>query len=163
MGLKNFPTYERNPVDLKDIISVRKKQSDMGIALVKKDTGEILHDYDVEKRADGDYVHYDKAKFTKVYHDQMDAVKRFSTTGLKVLFYIFKVLPVNQDHFTIHVKECMDFCDFSTRTSVYKGLEELLKNNAINRKVGNLEFWINPNGFFNGSRVKYMEDKSKQQ
>ena len=126
MGLSSYPTYEENPVGVKGVISVKKKRTDIGIALVEKGSGEVLHDYDVENRGGEEYVKYDKEKFTKVYHDQMDAIKLFSSTGLKVLFYIFKVLPINKDSFTIHVDECMEFASFKTKASVYNGLEELL-------------------------------------
>jgi hypothetical protein len=45
-------------------------------------------------------------------------------------------------------------CDIS-QASYYNGIKELVKEKIIAKKLGSsIEYWLNPNIFFNGNRLK---------
>lgn len=165
MGLSSFPVSNSNPFVVDGIIRVRRSVDDKNnLLLVDESTGDIMARYAPD--TDVKYRKFDNEKFVKLYHRNMKALSRMGVTSLKVLFFVMYevgALSRNQqvDYFSIHIQDCMDFCGFRNRKSVYDGLEELLVLKAIFRKTGKLEFWINPNVFFNGDRVKYMEERAK--
>jgi hypothetical protein len=161
MGLNSFPSYNSNPATVSGVVRVRKQRDGMLVRLTNKVTGEVYDEQEVYADKEGEWVHYDNEKFVKVYHAQLRAMSHLSVTATKVLFYVFMVLPRGKDCLGVHLEECMETCGFSSRGSVYKGLEELVATQALFRKPGKLEFWINPNAFFNGNRVKYMEEQKK--
>jgi hypothetical protein len=44
--------------------------------------------------------------------------------------------------------------------SVYEGVKGLLDKDVVRKKLGSsIEFWFDPNIFFNGNRVKMLKHK----
>jgi hypothetical protein len=166
MALKDFPVFESNPAQVDNIIRVRRDFDRVGsrLLLIDSKTNEVLSTVQVENKGGAEYQKFDNEKFVKIYKQSIEAMSRLHPTSLKVLFYIFNQIEAytekrKTDHFSIHLEECMEFCGFATKKSVYNGIDGLLKIRVMFRKTGGLEFWVNPNAFFNGSRVQYMEDK----
>lgn len=166
MALGKYPSYTTNPEVVKNIVRVKrtvhKKDNQFNVRLTSKTTGEILHEYDIADTIDPKFVKYDNEGFLKLYHKNLQAFARLNQSASRMFFYIASQLGKNEDWLIIDIAESMDYCCLTSKVTVYKALEELLMVRAIFRKTSDdrtLQFWINPNAFFNGDRVKYMEKK----
>lgn len=95
---------------------------------------------------------YDSEAFTKVFLSGWKAMSELSLSASKILYYMLSVLKDDGIHFNI--KDCMEFTEYRNRQYVYKKIEEIKKKGII-RKDGRCFYRVNPNMFFNGSRIKY--------
>jgi|APGre2960657404_1045060.scaffolds.fasta_scaffold03265_2 hypothetical protein len=71
-------------------------------------------------------------------------IKDFSTSSFKVWCYIASVKEHNNDEVHISIDDCAEFCNYSSKVAVYKGIIELLEANFIFRKTGsNSLYFVN--------------------
>jgi hypothetical protein len=48
-------------------------------------------------------------------------------------------------------------CGIKSPNTIRGAIEDLIENKIIAQKLGsNIEFWINPNVFFNGNRIRLI-------
>lgn len=103
----------------------------------------------------------DPKSYTKLFHDTGDLVRRLSPSGLKIYLYIAMKLKINWDTIFLNPPDVCDWCNFG-KTSFHQALNELQANRIIARRLGShLEYWINPNIFYNGDRLKLF-NRNKQ-
>ena len=154
-SLTDFPTYEMLPF-LLDTALVRRKGASIKShrELVDPSTGEVI---------DGAITYgdseFDPTNFMKVYFRGFNNISKLNPYGLKVLLYLMKHSGKNVVNITIDTTECLEFCGYSSRNPMYKGLIDLLDNKIIAKATGKMNYWINPNVFYNGTPNKIVKDQ----
>lgn len=119
--------------------------------MVNPDDGET---YAVRHISKDKLEEHDPMQYTKVFAEAHFKVRKLSYTALKIFNYAVHRAALNKDIVLLNSADVMQQCDIS-QASFYNGIKELCKESIIARKVGSsLEFWINPNIFFNGNRLK---------
>jgi len=153
MKLSDYGTHTENPFmhDLSKVNLKTKKirlngdryVNDDGINLVTKDI------YKIEE--------YDPTKYTKVFHENMKEFYPLKDSSFKVFLYMTKLLKPNKIEVTFYREECVEEVGIS-ETTVYRALAQLVEHDFIARTRKDHLFYINPNLFFNGDRVRFIKE-----
>jgi hypothetical protein len=106
----------------------------------------------------------DSDKFTKIYHKQLKEMFSLTYPALKVYGYFIKEIQDNKnaDFVYFSIKDCMEFCGYSSHVMVYRGLTELVKKLFICKTNKPPQFWVNPLYAFNGDRIIIYKEYIKQ-
>ena len=84
---------------------------------------------------------------------------RLSEVSHKLLRYFEGIVQYNNDLVKFNSEKFMGEALIKSRTTVYKGIEELCRYGFITPYHKRSYYWINPFRFFNGNRVtKYPEN-----
>lgn len=167
MKLSEFEKNTENPF-LKEAIqqvekNVVKKIKTMGgtdkkaILQAVNNEGEILGHTQFVKQ-----IEVDEDQFAKIYLSNFSAFFDLQQSSIKVFGYILTQLKPNKDEFIFDREECMQYTEYKSDTSVFKGLTELLKNNIIARGKTDYRYFINPMIFFNGNRITFAKTYIKK-
>lgn len=114
------------------------------VEIVNIKTGEVK----TGKQIVGEQRYYDTSDFVKLFSPTDLMILTFS--AMKVWIYIMSRLRFGGFvHF--NYKECMEVTGYSTRSTIYRGLQELKKQDFI-RVKGRSEWWVNPNIIYRGQR-----------
>ena len=100
----------------------------------------------------------DRDKFVKIYLTEISALFDLSKTGIRMFSYVMQVLKINKATIYISVQDAIDYCHYKTKSSVYKGLGELISNKIIAMSTRPNLWHINPSIIFNGDRVTFVKD-----
>ena len=157
-AVSDYEEFELNPFLSKmSISSDRKRKYDYktGKDAADPETGEVLETYIetvyLEER--------DNASFVKIFKDNIKNCFSLSVTGIKMLEYFMGEAKINKDQVFFDVKTAQNVCKFVSRTSVYKGLINLLDKDIVARVKGKNNFYfINIHVFFNGDRLVVIKD-----
>jgi hypothetical protein len=99
----------------------------------------------------------DTMAYSKLFIDSLDVLMRLSSTALKVLIYSICTIRPLQTKVVLHIPDVKIGTGFSSDSSVKSAICELIEANIIAQKLGSsIEFWINPNIFFNGNRMRNL-------
>jgi len=121
------------------------------IQSVDQNTGEMFY---MKKLAKSKEVTHDALTYTKVFNKEIDRMYDMSINGYKLLLYCIYNLQPNKDTIVLHPETCMKECKMK-RTSYFAATKELKSRNIIKQKLKfNCEYYINPNIFFNGNRLR---------
>lgn len=105
----------------------------------------------------------DKATYTKMFSGMMRELFKLSPRGVKVFGYITTIAKPNKDVVMFDMEEAQEYTGYKKEQSILHGIEELLKENLIARTKKHYKYYINPNLFFNGSRLtlirQYIKDE----
>lgn len=101
----------------------------------------------------------DRASYTKLFKGGKLKLAELSSSGIKVLCYIMLNASPNQEDMCLHPQQVASEMGYRDQRSVYEGLVNLLNMGLLGRKTGYQScFWINPNLFFNGDRIKLLDN-----
>lgn len=118
------------------------------------ETGEI---FTIRRVAKDKRVLHDSLVYTKVFQDSIRQMCQLSSSAVKVMLYAMATVKPLSEIVVLNGPDVMLFCGIS-KTSAYEGTIELLDKKIISKKLGsNIEFWFDPNVFFNGNRVKLVK------
>lgn len=96
-----------------------------------------------------------RASFVLIYNNPMVNYKALSEASLKMLFFIFeRKVGLGLDFIVLSVNECCTELNLS-RPTITKGFVELIRNKLISKREDNV-WWINPNYFYAGNRLKIL-------
>jgi hypothetical protein len=99
----------------------------------------------------------DTMAYSKLFIDSMDMLMRLSSTALKVFIYSMCTIRPLQNKVVLHIPDVKIRTGFSSDSSVKSAICELIEANILAQKLGSsIEFWINPNIFFNGNRLRNL-------
>ena len=102
---------------------------------------------------------------TQKYYDTTDFIKLFepevligmSAPCVAVFSYIMSHLQFG-GYVSFDYQDCLQYTGYSSRQSVYSGLQELRKKDIIRQK-SRTDWWVNPNIVYRGQRDElYVED-----
>ena len=115
------------------------------------ETGEMF----VMKRIPKDrIVPHDALVYTKFFQDSIHQLCSLGNSSLKILLYSIANVKPFSETVVLNGPDVMLFCGIS-KSSFYDGIIELLDKKIFCKKLGsNIEFWFDPNIFFNGNRIK---------
>ena len=144
MKLTSFPTYSKNPfsIDSRHIRTFTKLKKD-------KITGEVRNMLDSG----------DKQKHVRIFPEAFNDFKDLNSMAVSILGYIFK--QVKEDTVLLSVSALAEELGVSARTTIYRGIADLLEKAFICRKAGTNIYFINPAKIYPGSRAKWFEKVNK--
>ena len=150
-GIKDFEVFKESPYTLLGVESRNRVSVAKGQVVSDTSTGEL---YDMRKLAKTETVEVDTLSYTKVYHNSLESVSEFSIPALKIWCFILQAIKPTKYAFEINFKEAMEFSGYKSIPNIYKGIVELLDKGFIAKSVGRNMFFLNPNYYFNGDRLK---------
>jgi hypothetical protein len=102
---------------------------------------------------------HDSLVYTKLFQDSIRQLCALSGPAIKILMYAMATVKPMSETVILNGPDVMLFCNIG-KSSFYDGTIELLDKRIICKKLGsNIEFWFDPNVFFNGNRVKACSSK----
>lgn len=126
---------------------------------IDTDTGDVNT---AEIRYMGHEKVVDRTQFMKIYLSNLDVFFNFTRTAQKVLKYFIGVLKKDRDEVTFNLAECIDASGLKGKSSVYKGIAELLQKEVIAKGPNETTYFVNPSVMFNGNRLmiinRYMTE-----
>jgi hypothetical protein len=103
----------------------------------------------------------DQKIFAKVFKEASDVILSLTDSTKSLFLYCASHLQMNKDTVWLSPDDCIKHCRFSKGT-YYKCLVELIDKKVLARKLGSyLEYWVNPNIMFNGSRIKLLKTNNQ--
>ena len=120
--------------------------------IVNSDTGEVegTQIFAVSEKVD-------REQFTKIYRKGITQMFNLSKSGIKVFGYMTLIAKPNKGDVIFEIDSCKEYTGYKTDKPVLKGLAELIENGFIARSKHYYRYFINPNMFFNGSRVAFIK------
>ena len=116
--------------------------------------------YSMRKLGKNSKVLHDSLIYTKLFHSSLSKVVKLSPPAMKLLFYSMCHIRTFSEIVVLNPPDCSVACGIAVGT-VYDGVKNLLENDIIRKKLGsNIEFWFDPNVFFNGNRVKVLNKRN---
>lgn len=123
---------------------------------IDPETGEY---YTMRKLGKNSKILHDSLVYTKLFHGSLGRIVKLTPSAMKLLIYAMSSLKPLSQVIVLNPPDCCIACEIST-ASVYDGVKNLLDNDIIRKKLGSsIEFWFDPNVFFNGNRVKMLKHK----
>ena len=154
--IQSYKTNKENPfVDemFKMEISNRRRYiaGKKGSTIVNSETGEVEgHQvFAIEEK-------YDKEEFIKVFRAGLIGMFDLSRAAIKVFAFVASKVKPNQGFIYLEIKDCMEYTSYKSKTPIMSGLAELIEFGFIARSELHYKYYINPNMFFNGNRVTFM-------
>lgn len=99
----------------------------------------------------------DTSAYTKLFNDNLKDLMKLSGTGLRLLIYgMCTIRPLSQT-VVYHIPDIQVATGIASANTIRTAVSELIENKIIAQKLGsNMEYWINPNVFFNGNRLRLI-------
>jgi hypothetical protein len=106
------------------------------------------------KAAKNKRVMVDTGNYVKFFREGLSVIQTLGFGGMSVFIYIAINLKPHRDDIYLPCELICKECNISRRT-YYRAIGELLKKKVISRRQGStVEFFVNINYVFNGSRLK---------
>lgn len=145
--------YLKNPFKINEgkVKEVFKERKGSPFELANVATGEVNYYQKISKRVK---VIVDTSNYTKIYKGNTGVIYKLSYKGLLLFHYVADNLGIHIDTIILDFGAVSQVCKMS-ESSFYRAVSELLEKNIIARKKGSsIEFFVNINYVFNGSRLK---------
>lgn len=158
--LSDFGRFPTTPFIQLDNFEFKKYyKGEKSVEVTDTETGEVKILLSPSKLIDG---FKDSNPYTKVFKNGQISIKELSVPGIKVLTYLQCHLKINAEDICLRPQEIADWSGYKTLKNVYVGLIELLNMGFIAEQPGGQSYyWINPNIFFNGDRIKLLENPAR--
>ena len=134
MSITSYPTYNHNPFRVNDSHFREFPSISLKTAELTKKVGDFeehirLYDY--------------------------DSIVNLNSMAIKILGFVFKELSF--DIVRINIQELADELNVKSRSTVYRGLIDLLDAQFLVRKAGTDTYFINPAKVFKGKRSEWYQ------
>lgn len=151
--MKKYESYLESPFVVEGI--VEKAYTTKEDTSLWQDLVDEQQLYEVKKVSKNKVVLHDPIQYAKLYVGSFDVLMNLTGSSMKVLVYAMcTIRPLYQVCF-LHAPDIMLRCGFKSESTVRNAIVELLEAGIIAQKLGSsIEFWVNPNVFFNGNRIK---------
>lgn len=116
-------------------------------------TGEMF----VLKKISGNkLIMHDSLVYTKLFQDSIHQLCSMGSGSLKILLYAMATVKPLSETIVLNGPDVMLFCGIG-KSTFYDGIIELLDKRILCKKLGSsIEFWYDPNVFFNGNRIRMV-------
>lgn len=148
LGIKDFSLYYENPSLPRGLKQIR---------IVNESVTTIVHKPDgtenKETKGFPSFRFVDEKPFVNVYDEWFKSEEKLSNSGMRVFRWICKHLPKDHDEVSLSPMMISKDLGYKTPKPVHDGILELLKLDAIYKKIGKQPiYFININLFFRGKR-----------
>lgn len=155
--LSLFEKFDHNPFADNSI----KKSFGTNSVIIKQDTDRILLQASTGEVI-GNSVFLerktaDKAKFVKLFRENIRSFYELKNSTFKVLIYIMDSTMMNKDLIYFNIDACKIATGIKSRATITCALANLLENKIIARSNDNHLFFINHHIFFNGNRATFAK------
>lgn len=167
-SVKDFPLNDINPF-LKDTVEevnrnvVKKWKNNSGTSRNAILTAINTDGEPIGQTTFVQQVQVDEKRFTKLYLDNFQAFFNLSQAGIRVFGYIMQCMKPSNDTVAFDVQECMEYTQYKSKATIYKGLAELLSSRILARSKSDWKYFINPLIMWNGDRVTFVKSYVKAQ
>lgn len=151
--MKKYESYLNSPFKVEGI-EERQYLTKADEQIWENKEGELY----VAKKIDKSRISLSDTKpYTKLFVDNREMLLKLSGTGLRVLVYgICTIRPLSQIAI-LHIPDIQVDTGISAPVTIRTAICELIEAGIIAQKLGsNIEFWVNPNIFFNGNRLRIV-------
>jgi hypothetical protein len=150
---KKFEEYLNNPYRVIGLVERAFATKDGETLTVDPNTGEY---YTMKRVVKNSMVKHDELVYAKLFQSAVSQLMDLPHPALKIVMYaIGTVRPLNQT-VILNPPDVAEFCKIATGT-YYNNLYVLLDRKIISKKLGSsIEFWYDPNVFFNGNRIRML-------
>lgn len=148
-----FMEYKKNPFKINEgkIKEVFKENKGAPFEMADVKTGEVSYFQRVTKVTK---VIVDTANYTKIYKGNKEVVRNLTHGALLMLHYIIDEIDIHSDQIVLESNSYCSEMKCADKT-FRRSINELLEKNIIAHKYGStIEFFVNINYVFNGSRLK---------
>lgn len=152
--MKKYESYLNSPFRVEGIETRQYIQKVDERLWVDPETSEM---YAVKKVPKNREQLNDTMSYTKLFVDKREKLMKLSGTGLRVLVYgMCTIRPLSQV-VILNIPDIQVESGISSPNTIRTAISELIEEGIIAQKVGsNIEYWVNPNYFFNGNRLRLM-------
>lgn len=161
LGVRNYPINKINPFMDSLTFKTGTQQKTMArgqIYFKDKSNNETIH----ETGFFGTRKTVDKDTFTKVFSAGVKMMLELSATSYKVFLYVMSATKINDDTIVFVLSSCQEFTGLKSKTSIFKGLSELLEKQVLARTSEHFVYFINPAIIFNGDRMLIVNEYIKE-
>jgi hypothetical protein len=154
--MKKYESYLNSPFKIEGI-SEKQYITKEDENLWETQNGDL---YVAKKISKNKRVINDSMVYTKLFVDGRDTLMKLSGSALKILMYgMCSIRPLSKV-VIFHTPDVKAVTGFASDATVRSAICELIEAQVIAQKLGStIEFWINPNIFFNGNRIRLMQSK----
>jgi hypothetical protein len=100
---------------------------------------------------------HDSLTYTKLFQDSFKMFMGLSPAALKIVLYAMTHIRPLSKAVILHAPDITVNCGIKSATTVTTSITELVEQKILARKLGSsIEFWVNPNVFFNGNRLRLL-------
>jgi hypothetical protein len=151
--MKKYESYLNSPFKVDGLIE-RQYVTKADEQIWEGANGELY----VAKKMDRSRVSLtDSMPYTKLFVDNRSLLLKLSGTGLKVLVYAMCTIRPIQQVCILNIPDIQVETCISSPATIRAAICDLIEAGVIAQKLGsNIEFWVNPNIFFNGNRLRII-------
>ena len=148
---KKYEEYYESPYKMDGIVDrVYMTKADETIT-VDPETGQY---FTMRKVSMDRQTLHDEMAYTKLFKENALKLMKLPHPALKIVLYAMSTVKPLQEVVILNSADVCLMCDIAPST-FYNNLYDLLDRKIISRKLGSsIEFWFDPNIFFNGKRIK---------
>lgn len=153
---KKHEEYLNNPYKMNGIVERAYTTKTDETLTVDPETGQM---YTMKKVSQNKRVLHDGMVYSKLFQDSVSMLMGLSHPSLRIILYAMSVVRPLSESVMLHAPDVCVACGMAEKT-FYNNLMELLDKRILSRKLGSsIEFWFDPNLFFNGNRVKVSDQR----
>lgn len=156
---RSLPTYKENPFMTEIAVKVRKKRLTVarGSSLIDGDTGEIQGVTEVSQ-----VIPVDETQFVKLFTAEIGAFFDLSSAGIKAFCSVMYAVQKSPGKDLVYMDlETLPEPFTLSRQTFLRGVQELIENKFLAKHVSANWYFLNPNIFFNGDRVRFVREYRK--
>lgn len=153
---KKHEEYLNSPYKMNGIVERAYTTKTDETLTVDPETGQM---YTMKKVSQNKRVLHDGMVYSKLFQESVAVLMDLSHPSLRIIIYAMSVVRPLSESVMLHVSDVCVSCGMAEKT-FYNNLMELLDKRILSRKLGSsIEFWFDPNLFFNGNRVKVSDQR----
>lgn len=153
---KKHEEYLNSPYKMNGIVERAYTTKTDETLTVDPETGQM---YTMKKVSQNKRVLHDGMVYSKLFQESVAMLMDLSHPSLRIILYAMSVVRPLSESVMLHAPDVCVACGMAEKT-FYNNLMELLDKRILSRKLGSsIEFWFDPNLFFNGNRVKISDQR----
>jgi len=153
---KKHEEYLNSPYKMNGIVERAYTTKTDETLTVDPETGQM---YTMKKVSQNKRVLHDGMVYSKLFQESVSMLMDLSHPSLRIILYAMSVVRPLSESVMLHAPDVCVACGMAEKT-FYNNLMELLDKRILSRKLGSsIEFWFDPNLFFNGNRVKVSDQR----
>lgn len=151
---KKHEEYLNSPYKMNGIVERMYTTKTDETLTVDPDTGQY---YTMKKVSQNKKLLHDSFVYTKLFQDSVSILMGLSHSSLRIILYAMSVVRPLNESVMLHAPDVCVVCGIAEKT-FHNNIIELLDKRILSRKLGSsIEFWFDPNLFFNGNRVRVTD------